>query len=133
MLAKGQVIDSKSKEVLPQATIIVTDKDGNLIDDGAKTKADKEGYFTIDVFPSDFITISYIGYNNKTVSIKDFSSDVNVIKLKYNKLEEAVRGALTDNGREEADGGVFENKPIKWYYWGAFMLIGYYVYTRMKK
>ena len=53
MLAKGQVIDSKSKEVLPQATIIVTDKDGNLIDDGAKTKADKEGYFTIDVFPSD--------------------------------------------------------------------------------
>ena len=48
----------------------------------------------------------------------------------------AVQGAIFDKSCKKlffGIGGVFENKPIKWYYWGAFMLIGYYVYTRMKK
>ena len=55
MLAKGQVIDSKSKEVLPQATIIVTDKDGNLIRYTTKPLSKSQRYkmlgngFTVDV------------------------------------------------------------------------------------
>ena len=132
MIAKGQVIDSKTKEELPQATIIVTDGKGDLIEDGEKTKADKKGIFTIDVFPSDFVTISYIGYKNKTISIKDFSSDLNIINLEYDKSTEKVKGVFTGNREEEADNGVLENKPIKWYYWAGFFLIGYYVYKKYK-
>ena len=133
MIAKGQVIDSETKDMRPQATIIVTDGDGNLIEGGKKTSADKEGIFSIDVFPSDFLTISYVGYNNKTVSIKDFSSDINTINLLYNKKDEEVKGLFKGNRGEEQDNGVLQNKPIKWYYWAAFIFMGYYVYTRYKK
>ena len=133
MIAKGQVVDSKNKEILPQATIIVTDGEGNLIENGKKTSSNKEGIFTIDVFPSDFITISYVGYNNKTVSIKDFSSDINIINLVYNKKDEDIKAIFKGNRGEETDNGEFSNKPIKWYYWATFILIGYYAYTRYKK
>ena len=133
MIAKGQVIDSKTKEELPQATIIVTDGKGGLIEDGEKTKADKNGNFTIDVFPPDFVTVSYIGYKNKTISIKDFSSDINVINLEYNKKTEEVKDIFKGNRGEEVDNGIMENKPIQWYYWASFIFIGYYIYTKYRK
>ena len=56
MLAKGLVIDSKTQDVLPKATIFVTDKNGNIIDENKKTSSDKDGEFTIDVFPADYLT-----------------------------------------------------------------------------
>ena len=89
--------------------------------------------FTIDVFPSDFLTISYVGYDNKTVSIKDFSSGTNIIHLEYNKGAESLGGVLNGRVEEETDNGVMQNKPIKWYYWAAFFVIGYYAYTKFKK
>ena len=88
MIAKGLVIDSKSQEALPKATIYVTDVDGNIVDENRKTSSDENGNFTIDVFPADYLTISYVGYKNSTVSIKDFSSDVNIVKMTYNKSGE---------------------------------------------
>lgn len=133
MLATGKVVDSKTKEILPQSTVFVTDGEGNVIDNNKKTSGNKEGVFTIDVFPSDFLTISYVGYNNKTVSIKDFSSGTNIINLEYNKLGESIGGVLNGNVEEETDNGVLQNKPIKFYYWAAFLLIGYYAYTKYKK
>jgi len=133
MLAKGQVVDSKTKEILPQSTVFVTDGEGNVIDNKKKTSGNKEGVFTIDVFPSDFLTISYVGYNNKTVSIKDFSSGTNIIHLEYNKGAESIGGVLNGRVEEETDNGVMQNKPIKWYYWAAFFVIGYYAYTKIKK
>jgi hypothetical protein len=133
MIAKGQVIDSKTKETLPQATILVTDGNGEVIDGGKKTSGDKKGIFSIDVFPSDFLTISYVGYHNKTVSIKDFSSDINIINLIYNEEEESVKGLFKGDRGEKTDDGSLENQPVKWYYWAAFMVIGYYAYTRFKK
>ena len=133
MLAKGKVVDSKTKEILPQSTVFVTDGEGNVIDNNKKTSGNKEGVFTIDVFPSDFLTISYVGYNNKTISIKDFSSGTNIINLEYNKGGESLGGILNGNVEEETDNGVLQNKPIKWYYWAAFMMIGYYAYTKYKK
>ena len=133
MLAKGQVVDSKTKEILPQSTVFVTDGEGNVIDNNKKTSGNKEGVFTIDVFPSDFLTISYVGYNNKTVSIKDFSSGTNIIHLEYNKGAESIGGVLNGRVEEETDNGVMQNKPIKWYYWAAFFVIGYYAYTKIKK
>lgn len=133
MIAKGQVVDSKTKEVLPQATVYVTDGKGNMLDANKSTSADKQGFFTIDVFPSDFLTINYVGYSSKTVSIKDFSSDINVINLNYNKAGEDVPGIFKGFRGEETDNGLLENKPIKWYYWAAFILLGYYAYTKIKK
>lgn len=133
MLAKGKVVDSKTKEILPQSTVFVTDGEGNVIDNKKKTSGNKEGVFTIDVFPSDFLTISYVGYNNKTVSIKDFSSGTNIIHLEYNKGAESIGGVLNGRVEEETDNGVMQNKPIKWYYWAAFFVIGYYAYTKIKK
>ena len=133
MLAKGQVVDSKTKEILPQSTVFVTDGEGNVIDNKKKTSGNKEGVFTIDVFPSDFLTISYVGYDNKTVSIKDFSSGTNIIHLEYNKGAESLGGVLNGRVQEETDNGVMQNKPIKWYYWAAFFVIGYYAYTKFKK
>ena len=133
MIAKGLVVDSKTNEALPQATIFVTDSSGVVVDDNKKTSSDKSGNFTIDVFPSDYLTISYVGYNNKTVSIKDFSSDVNIILLKYNKSGEQTGDLFKGNRGDQTDDGVLKNKSIKWYYWVAFGLIGYYVFTKFKK
>ena len=133
MIAKGQVVDSKTKEILPQATVYLTDGYGNIIDNNKTTSGDKKGIFSIDVFPSDFLTITYVGYSPKTVSIKDFSSDINVINLNYNKAGEEVPGIFKGFRGEETDNGVLENKPIKWYYWAAFILLGYYAYTKIKK
>tara|TARA_R110000824_G_scaffold206477_4_gene391571 strand:- start:5758 stop:6159 length:402 start_codon:yes stop_codon:yes gene_type:complete len=133
MKAKGQVIDSKTKEMLPNASIVVTTGEGNAIKPIKKTSSDKDGLFTIDVFPSDFLTISYIGYFNKTVSIKDFSSDVNIINLNYNKSDESTSDLFKGYRGEQTDNGVLKNKGIKWYYWVAIGVIGYYVYTKVKK
>ena len=133
MIAQGQIVDSKTQDILPQATIFVTDGEGNVIDDSKRASADKKGVFSIDVFPSDFLTISYVGYHNKTVSIKDFNSGINIINLVYNKSNEAVGGIFKGDRGEETDSGVLENKPIKWYYWAAFIIIGYYAYTKIKK
>jgi len=133
MKAKGKVIDSKTKDILPNASIVVTKGDGEPVEPVKKTSADKEGLFTIDVFPSDFVTIAYIGYYSKTVSIKDFSSDINIINLDYNKKDESTSDLFKGDRGEEADNGVLRNKGIKWYYWVALGIIGYYVFTKFKK
>jgi len=133
MIAKGLVIDSKSQEALPKATIYVTDVDGNIVDENRKTSSDENGNFTIDVFPADYLTISYVGYKNSTVSIKDFSSDVNIVKMTYNKSGEKTSDLFKGYRGEQTDDGIIRNKPIKWYYWVAFGLIGYYVFTKIKK
>ena len=133
MIAKGLVIDSKSQEALPKATIYVTDVDGNIVDENRKTSSDENGNFTIDVFPADYLTISYVGYKNSTVSIKDFSSDVNIVKMTYNKSGEKTSDLFKGYRGEQTDAGIMRNKPIKWYYWVAFGLIGYYVFTKIKR
>ena len=133
MIAQGQVVDIKTKDSLPNASIVVTTGNGDPIEPIKKTSADKDGMFTIDVFPSDFLTISYIGYFNKTVSIKDFSSGVNIINLNYNKKDESTSDLFKGDRGEQTDNGILRNKGIKWYYWVALGIIGYYVYTKVKK
>ena len=130
MLARGLIIDSISKEPLPRANVIITDKNGKVIDKDKKATSDDEGMFTIDVFPADYLTISYIGYKNKIVSVKDFSSDVAVVKMTYLKHKERNTD-LFKEGREEHDGALV-NKSIKWYYWVAFGLLGYYAIKKLK-
>ena len=131
MLARGLVIDRATGDPLPRANVIITDNKGNVINKEKKTTADDEGMFNIDVFPADFLTISYIGYKNKIVSVKDFSSDVVVIKMNYLKHKETKTDLFKDE-KEDHDGAL-TNKPIKWYYWVGLGLIGYYLFKKLKK
>tara|TARA_R110000824_G_scaffold311202_2_gene498381 strand:- start:741 stop:1157 length:417 start_codon:yes stop_codon:yes gene_type:complete len=135
MLARGLIIDRVSEQPLPRANVIITDKSGKVINEDKKVASDEEGIFTIEVFPSDYLTISYIGYKNKIVSIQDFSSDVVVVPMMYLKHKEGnvfsnASGLLKDEN--EAHDGALTNKPVKWYYWVALGLLGYYAVKKLK-
>ena len=135
MLARGLIIDRVSKQPLPRANVVITDKEGKVINKDKKSASDEEGMFTIDVFPADYITISYIGYKNKIVSVQGFSSDVVVIPMMYLKHKEgnvfSNASGLFKDENEEHDGAL-TNKSIKWYYWVAFGLLGYYAIKKLK-
>ena len=51
MQAQGKIIDIKSNQPLPLATITITDSSGAGIDVNKRTSADKEGFFKISVMP----------------------------------------------------------------------------------
>ena len=130
MKAKGYIIDSQTQDSLPKASIVVTDKKGNPI--GDKTSANESGEFSIEVMPADYLTISYIGYKNKTIAVKKMSSDMYEIKLKYLKPQEKARDLFKEDTTDR-DLGELSNKPLKWYYWLGFAFIGYYIYPKVKK
>ena len=69
MLAKGIAIDKFTKEPLTRANVIITDEQGNVIENSKKTTSDDDGVFSIEVLPADYITISYVGYANKVFFI----------------------------------------------------------------
>ena len=100
MKAKGQIIDKITQEPLPRASVIITDNSGEIIDESKRATANDEGIFEIDVFPSDYLVISYVGYKNAKISINDFSSDIKVIPLTYIKSGEQTSD-LFKEGRDE--------------------------------
>ena len=53
MLAKGLVIDSKTQDVLPKATIFVTDKNGNIIDENGNIIFKTDGQIGPHIFKYD--------------------------------------------------------------------------------
>tara|TARA_B110000914_G_C15102018_1_gene282105 strand:- start:31 stop:423 length:393 start_codon:yes stop_codon:yes gene_type:complete len=130
MKAKGYIIDGNSKDPLPKANIVITDASGKVI--GDNTTANEDGEFSIEVMPADHLTISYLGYKNRTIAVKKMSSDMYEVKLGYLKPEEKARD-LFKQDETKTDIGYLENKPIKWYYWLGFAFIGYYLYTKIKK
>ena len=131
MLARGLVIDSKTNEPLTRANVVITDADGVVIDSSKKTTADDDGIFGIDVLPADYITLSYVGYRNKTIAVKDFSSDIKKIKMTYLQSQDGNSGYFKE--RDTDNDGALTNRPISMWYWVAFGLIGYYIYTQIKK
>lgn len=133
MKAKGQVIDKITQESLPRASVVITDNEGNVIDERKRATADKDGFFEIDVFPSDYLVVSYVGYQNNKISINDFSSDIKVIPLTYIKSGEQTTDLFKEGRDEKAEDKILSNKPIKWYYWLAFGLIGFYIYKKVVK
>ena len=133
MKARGKVIDVSTKDELPKASVVITDKDGNIIQPKKNATSNSEGRFSIDVMPADYITISYIGYKNKTVPVKKLSSDINIIPLRYLKSQEVVISSFKGANGETTDTNKLENKPIKWYYWAALAFIGYYAYKKLLK
>ncbi|GAA3607722.1 TonB-dependent receptor [Flavivirga amylovorans] len=71
----GFVIDSITTVELTQATII---KDINAI-----KSTDEQGYFRLRLSPRDSISISYLGYDTKTIKVSNFSaSRCDTIQLK---------------------------------------------------
>ena len=131
MLTRGLVIDSKTNEPLTRANVVITDADGVVIDSSKKTTADDDGIFGIDVLPADYITLSYVGYRNKTIAVKDFSSDIKKIKMTYLQSQDGNSGYFKE--RDTDNDGALTNRPISMWYWVAFGLIGYYIYTQIKK
>ena len=74
---KGYVVDSKTRKPLEFATVSV--KGTNI-----STVTNTEGEFSLKVPPAykdNDITISYLGYYNKVVSLNSFSDKKNVFKL----------------------------------------------------
>lgn len=132
MILKGQIIDIDTRQPLPRASVVITSPSGEVIDSNKKVTADENGVFSIDVFPADYLTCSYIGYENKIVSVKDLSSALNVIGMKYNKSGEQTLGLFKGDRGEKTDTGGLENEPVRWYYWVAFGLFAYYLYKKYK-
>ena len=132
MIVKGQLIDIKTREPLPRGSVVITSSTGEVIDKSKRTTANDNGVFSIDVFPADYLTCSYIGYENTIISVKDLSSALNIIGLKYNKSGESTSDLFKGDRGEQTDTGGLENKPIQWYYWVAFGLFAYYLYKKFK-
>ena len=132
MIVKGQLIDIKTREPLPRGSVIITSSKGEVIDKSKRTTADDSGVFSIDVFPADYLTCSYIGYKNTIISVKELSSALNIIGLKYHKAGETTSDLFKGDRGEQSDTGGLDNQPIKWYYWVAFGLFGYYIYKKLK-
>ena len=133
MQAQGRIIDGNSNQPLSMATVTITDSNGLGIDVNKKTSANKEGFFKIPVMPKDYLTFSYIGYQNKTLPVKNFSSDTETIKLNYIKSGEQTNDLFKGFRGEQEDNDVLQNKPIKWYYWVFIGLAGFYIYKKFTK
>ncbi len=131
MLARGLVIDSQTNEPLSRANVVITDANGVVVEPVKETTADDDGVFGIDVLPADFLTLSYVGYRNKTIAIKDFSSDIKTIKMTYLRSQDGNSGYFKE--RDTDNDGALTNRPISMWYWLAFGLISYYVYKQLKK
>ena len=131
MLAKGIAIDKFTKEPLTRANVIITDEQGNVIENSKKTTSDDDGVFGIEVLPADYITISYVGYANKVVPISQFSSDIKTIPMTYLKSKDGNSGYFKETDTD--NDGSLTNRPISMWYWLAFGIIGYYIYQQVKK
>lgn len=130
MLAKGIAIDKFTKDPLTRANVVITDEQGNVIENSKKTTSDDDGVFSIEVLPADYITISYIGYVNKVVPVSKFSSEIKTIPMIYKQSQDGSSGYFKE--KESDNDGALTNRPIKMWYWLAFGLIGYYIYTKIK-
>lgn len=92
---KGTILDSKSKNELTFASITVS---GSNI----STISNSEGDFLIKI-PIDkqdgSLIISYLGYKDKTISIKDLTQEKNIVYLEpiKNLLKEVVVNAMDAN------------------------------------
>ena len=131
MLAKGIAIDKFTKEPLTRANVIITDEQGNVIENSKETTSDDDGVFSIEVLPADYITISYVGYVNKVVPISQFSSDIKTIPMTYLKSKDGNSGYFKETDTD--NDGALTNRPISMWYWLAFGIIGYYIYQQVKK
>lgn len=82
-----KIIDSNSNEIIPYANILINDKE-NLISNG-------EGFFTLsekNIEDKTTITISYIGYITRKITVEELKEIENIIKLEpgYFELNEVT-------------------------------------------
>lgn len=59
------------------ALVYVSDDKGNPIPGGAKTTTDEVGKYTI-VGSGNYVTVSMVGYRNKTVKVDDLTKNTNI-------------------------------------------------------
>jgi len=68
MRLTGKVI--AEGDTLPFASIGVTDASGNL-KSSRGTSTDMDGKYSIDIDPSDYLTVKFMGYSDKTVKASE--------------------------------------------------------------
>jgi hypothetical protein len=67
----GRVVDEDNKPI-EFATVFLSDSNGKPIQPSKNTTTDSNGRFKLDnLNDTDYITMSYVGLSNKTVSVKD--------------------------------------------------------------
>jgi hypothetical protein len=80
----GEIIDYKTNQALPYATIEIFNLKSGTI-------TDKNGIFHLEIKPNDLITdslnFSFVGYETKKMSINDFLKTEKIIKLKEKPIE----------------------------------------------
>ncbi|WP_147406091.1 TonB-dependent receptor plug domain-containing protein [Aquimarina sp. BL5] len=96
------VVDAASKFELPQADILSNNQTIGI--------TNNKGVFRLQLHPSDSITISYLGYKNKTVKISELSDvDCDTIRLQpaiQNLSEVLVKEYLTGGIQKNQDAAI---------------------------
>lgn len=83
----GTVVDAKTKESIPGATVSIKQRKGLAI-------TDKDGHFSLNARVGDSLIVTFVGYKPKSVAVRNIRSRLLVV------LEEAVSslGEVTVNG-----------------------------------
>ncbi|WP_299891342.1 DUF5686 family protein [uncultured Lacinutrix sp.] len=102
---KLSIVDLKTKEPIAFANII--------FDNNSKTGtiSDIDGVFKVNKKQIETITISYIGYTPKTVSLSSLNNNIITLTPKLNKLEEVVLNSA-ENPANRIIRNVIKNKDL---------------------
>ncbi|WP_299183684.1 TonB-dependent receptor plug domain-containing protein [uncultured Aquimarina sp.] len=95
------VVDAISKFELPQADILLDKKTIGI--------TNKKGVFKLQLHPYDTISISYLGYRNKTIKISELTTNCDTIKLQpeiQNLGQVLVKEYLTGGIQKNQDASV---------------------------
>ncbi len=95
------VVDAVSKFELPQADILLDKKTIGI--------TNKKGFFELQLHPWDSISISYLGYQNKTTKISELTTNCDTIKLQpeiQNLGQVLVKEYLTGGIQKNQDASV---------------------------
>lgn len=101
----GQVFDDLG-DVLPGAAI-------QIVGSNIGVSTDMDGKFILEVNPKDKISVSFLGYDVKEVSIDGKSEFVIVLKMSSNQLDEVVAVAFSKQKKESVLASISTVKPAE--------------------
>ena len=118
---RGEVVDSKTKEPLVNATL-------NLVESNIVTVTNTDGHFTLKIpksVISDKITVSFLGYKLKTFDIKELNDAFNTIILEESTIDLQEINLTTITNAKTLIEEVFKNKADN-YFNDPVVMTGFY-------
>ncbi len=111
VLIKGKVVDANTLEALASANIIINNKN-------IGTATDLKGNFNIkgNIAPNDILIVKYIGYEKKTITVKNFIHSNHIIKLQPINVKLhpiIVKGLINKEGFTPATFSKIKRKEIE--------------------